>query len=362
MRSQFNRQRIVKAAAVAVLVANGVAACGNSATGSAGTDLGPLAELMGGNVSPAEARAKDLALQESMAQCMKDAGWEYKPIDYSAQFSTPRADEQLSPKEFGAKYFYGTVHNYELYELPSISGGADGSTATMPGQNFVDPNQDYVNSLSMDDQTKYYAALYGDQSNQEMTTDTVTGEQVYLPPPLEQQGCQGSAQLAVYGDQPFNNPDFSKRFEQLNQDMQNDPRVNDAEIAWSDCMYAINPDFDFGASTDVYQHLEGLIAEAKGLKVLPVDPTTHQPIGDFDASQGYSSTMDANGKEIAFVGTPKAIKSARLEELRTVEKELWQADQKCQKKVGLAEIRRTVEQELVDALVQEFPELQKNQS
>jgi hypothetical protein len=104
------------------------------------------------------------------------------------------------------------------------------------------------------------------------------------------------------------------------------------------------------------------MSEAKGQKALPVDPETHQPIGDYDESEGYSSTIDSNGNETAYVGTAKAIKSDRLEELRTIEEDLWHADQKCQKKVDLADIRRAVEQELADTLLQEFPELQQNES
>jgi hypothetical protein len=362
MRSRFDRQRIVAMAATVILAAT-VAACGDNSTATDAGSGSPLNDLFGGNISPAEARKRDLAMQTSMAQCMKEAGWEYKPIDYSAQFPQQAAgDQDLSPAEFGKKYFYGTVHNYELYELPGIGTGENGVPATALGQGFVDPNQDYMQSLSSEDQQKYQEALYGAQINQEPTVDTVTGEPVYVPPPVEQQGCSGKAQLAAYGQQPYNNPDFSKRYEELSQKMEKDPRVSDAETAWSDCMYDLDAKYNFGKSQDAPQSLEAQMQEAKGLKQLPVDPTTHQPIGDYDQNQGYMSTIGADGKEIAFVGTPKAIKKDRLEELRAFEKDLWTADQKCQKKVGLLKIRKDVEQELVDTLLQEFPEFKKNQS
>lgn len=361
MRSQYQWQRIACAGSV-MLVVSLATACGDSSTDSAGADNGPLSAIFGGNDSPTESRRKELAVQESMAQCMKDAGWEYKPIDYSSQFNTPSGDEQLSPKEFAQKHYYGAVYSYEIYELPTIGTDENGVPGTMPGQSFVDPNQDYVNSLSSDEQMKYYAALYG-EPQEAPAVETGTGEvQEAVAVPIEQQGCSGKAQQEVYGDQPFNNPDFGKRFEELQQQLQNDPRMNNAEIDWSDCMYEVNPEYDFGASQDVYQYMQALLSEAKGQKALPVDPETHQPIGEFDETQGYSSTVDSNGNEIAYVGTPKAIKSDRLEELRTIEKELWLADQKCQKKVGLADIRNEVEQELADTLLQEFPELQQNQS
>jgi hypothetical protein len=362
MRSRFGHQRIVAFVATAILIAT-TAACGDNSTAADGASDSPLNELFGGNVSPAEARKKDLAMQTAMAQCMKEAGWEYKPIDYSAQFPQQASgDQDLSQAEFGKKYFYGMVHNYEVYELPNIGTGENGAPATVAGQGFVDPNQDYVQSLSGDDQQKYQEALYGAQINQQPTVDTVTGEPVYVAPPIEQQGCQGKAQLEVNGKQPFDNPDFSKRLQDLSQKMEKDPRVSDAETAWGDCIYALNAKYDFGTSQDAPNSLQAQLAEAKGLKQLPVDPTTHQPIGDYDQNQGYMTSVGADGKEIAFVGTPKAIKKDRLEELRTAEKDLWTADQKCQKKVGLLKIRKDVEQELVDTLLKEFPEFKKNQS
>lgn len=363
MRSQFGRHQVVRVASMALLITMG-AACGDDAVeGDAAADNGPLAAIFGGNESPAESRRKQLAVEESMAQCMKDAGWEYKPVDYSAQFGTPGGEEEnLSQKEFGKKYYYGTVHYYEIYELPSVGTGEDGSAATLPGQGFEDPNQEYVQSLSPDEQSKYYATLYGEPQEAPAIdtegTGFVEGEAV----PIEQQGCSGKAQHEVFGDQPFNNPDFGKRFEELSQQMENDPRVQDADIAWSDCMYEINPDYDFGGAQDVYRYMEPLMAEAKGQKTLPVDPQTGEPIGEFDQNQGWSTTEDADGNQIAYVGAVKAIPGDRLEELRTIEKELWTADQKCQKQTGLDKIRREVEQELADTLLQEFPELQAGQS
>jgi hypothetical protein len=268
----------------------------------------------------------------------------------------------LSPKELGEKYAYGIVHNYELYELPSIGSGEGGGPVATIAADFVDPNQDYVGSLSSDEQANYYKALDGDYSNFEPTIDTVTGEQVFNPPPIEQQGCHGTARQEVYGDQPFNDPDFNKRFEELSQKLQKDPSVLDAEDAWGECVFKINPDFDFATSQDTYQYLDGLMQEAKGLKVVPADPQTGMPIGGDGTEEVYSSTTDANGKSFAYVGKPKAIEKDRLEELRATEKELWNADQKCQKEVGLAKIRKDAEQELVDTLRQEFPNLQKNES
>jgi hypothetical protein len=363
MRSQFHRQRIVRMAALAVLVVGGVA-CGDDSKEAAAADDSPLVALYGGNKSPAEQRKQDLAVEEATAQCMKEAGWQYKPVDYSQFNQQPGGDENLTQKEMGAKYAYGVVHNYELYDLPNIGAGGDGATAaTAPGQSFVDPNQEYMSSLSGDEMMKYQEALYGKQAVQPADTlDSGTGPQIYTSPPIEEQGCQGKARLKVVGKQAYDDPDIGKRLQDLSQKLEQDPRVVDAQNAWGDCLFDINPDFDLATVNDSYTYLDGLMQEAKGLKMMPADPQTGQVIGGDGTEQVNMMSVGPDGKGVAYVGTPKAIKADRLEELRKTEKELWNADQKCQKKVGLAKIRKDAEQELVDTLYAEFPELQKNQS
>ena len=59
----------------------------------------PLAQLLGFDTSPAEQRAKDLELQQVMVECMKDEGWEYRAVDYSAQGGDFMADDDSTAVE-----------------------------------------------------------------------------------------------------------------------------------------------------------------------------------------------------------------------------------------------------------------------
>ena len=86
---------------------------------------GPLAELMGWQgESPEESRRKQLEVEDLVATCMREEGWEYIPVDYAAQY--PEQDEsielQQDPEAFGEKYGYGVVYNYEQWEEPSLLG------------------------------------------------------------------------------------------------------------------------------------------------------------------------------------------------------------------------------------------------
>ncbi len=258
-----------------------------------------------------------------------------------------------NPK-FGEKYGYGIVKGYELYELPGLLAGDDPNSG--PGGTFVDPNQDYVSGLSSDDQTRYYADLYGNQEGNS-TIDADTGETIYLPPPPEEAGCQGKAQAEIYGDQPFNDQDFSQRYGQLSEDMQNDPRLQDAYVEWSDCMYELDQNLDFLDPTEVQNYFNKQFAEAKGQKVLPLDPETGEPIGDYNQDEGWGSTQNADGSGWAFIGTGEVIDDATLEELRKAQIDLWKSDNKCQQDVGLKDLQRRLEKELADTLTQEFPGL-----
>jgi hypothetical protein len=46
-----------------------------------------------------------------------------------------------------------------------------------------------------------------------------------------------------------------------------------------------------------------------------------------------------------------------IDRLTVIERELWMADQACQAELGIAELRMEIEQEAVDQLVGQFPEL-----
>lgn len=323
---------------------------------------GPMAKLMGYDISPAEQRERELNVQQGVVECMKDEGWEYEAVDYSA--SNPYQDEyeeqMADPVAYGEKYGYGVVRNYELYEEPNI-GEDDG----LDGPTFVDPNEDYVMSLSDSERDAYYEVLYGaPQEEQIYDESTPEGTQAeYLSPPLEEQGCQGTARLDVVGEDPTNDPEIQRALDDVFSAQQNDPRMETAENDWLDCMGDVTADHDLpdGTALDgvgsMYQIVESLKAAAMGQEMVPLDPDTGMPIGDYDESDMNSSFQNEDGTGYAVLGEQKIIPEDALERLRADELALWAKDWGCQKDAGIQDLRIQVEQDAVDDLVARFPQL-----
>ena len=335
-----------------------VASCGGES--QTGAEASPLEAIYGEPLSPAEQRAKQLEAEESIAQCMREEGWEYSPVDYEAQFNNEAFDDPTEPG-YGEKYGYGIVRRYEIYEWPYLDDEGNYTDGGFGGD-FEDPNMDYVNGLDPDAQTEYYTALYGDQTAFEEPTFDDSGEQVYVAPPLEEQGCSGKSQLAVFGEQPYNDQDFNDRFSTLMEDMQNDPRLEDAEIAWSDCVYEADPQYDFFGQQDTYSHIESLMQEAKGLKPMPADPDTGMVEGGDGSEMVWMTTMNADGTSTAWVGQPRKLTEAELRDIQADEVALWTIDEQCQDDTDYEDARREVEQEIADIMREEFPQFDGSQN
>ena len=360
------RVRLVGVGAVALLA---LTACGGGGDGSSSSGgdatASPLADLMGwSDFDPVEQRRQSLAIEEAVVECMREEGFEYQPQDFDSQFDSGEGEEdfalmQNSPEAYGEKYGYGIVRGYELWEEPYI--GEDGGFG---GPSFEDPNEDYVNSLSNSERDAFYEVLHGPPQEEPAFDETdPEGTQVMYAPPLEEQGCQGRAQLEVVGDDPTNDPEIQEALNDVFMAQQDDPRMDDAQRDWVDCMGDTLAEYDLpdGMSVEsadsMYEVVNALKAVAMGQQMLPLDPETGEPIGDYDDSQGYSSSQNEDGTGFAYVGEQKIIPEDALERLRADELALWATDWECQKDADIQELRIQVEQDAVDDLVAQFPQL-----
>ena len=363
-----------------------VVGCGDPDAVSSEPTASPLAELMGWDqqYNEVEARAQQLEQEEVVATCMREEGFEYTPVDYSAQgpqVVDDAAELYNDPKAFGEKYGYGVVHNYELWEEPNFN--ADGELSYSDSGGFEDPNWEYQQTLSPSEQEAYQELLYGDQSMYEMSAEEVfiegdsaiaedapaaTATAVMVP--IEEQGCYGKASAEVYGEQPYQDPEIQERMNEYYENQQADPELEAAFEDWLTCMVDQLGNLEDMAENDglaimtitkpdysMYSYVDGLKQIAQGLEMFPMDPDTGMPIGDVGDKQMYSGNSNEDGTGWASVGTPKPISETDLEALRQRELELWKVDFGCQEDVDLAGIRERGEQRLVDELIADFPEL-----
>ena len=128
--------------------------------------------------------------EEFVASCMADEGFDYVPVDNSQYSGMTSADgEEYGTEKWVAENGYGMSQSPE-----QIAEQQEQS------QEFVDPNQDYVMSLSEGEQAAYYEVLYGVQP-----TEEEMGEDGSYEYNWETSGCQGFASHEINGDQPSQN-------------------------------------------------------------------------------------------------------------------------------------------------------------
>jgi len=217
-------------APVALVLGVGLTLSACSAIGGGTTELdpekSPLSEYMSafyGEQDEEFYAAQAEETEELVAECMSEDGWEYIPVDQT-QYSGSDFDwEERNTEKWIAVYGYGVnltqEENEELYGSP---------------EEFVDPNQDYVSSLSESENVAYYEALYGKPPAEEELNEDGSYEYNW-----EDGGCYGYAQHEVTGEQAYDQDQFKPIFEAMGalyEDQSKDPRMKEVETAWASCM------------------------------------------------------------------------------------------------------------------------------
>lgn len=235
-RSTATRQRATRTAATAAgLVAalltgacsedDGTAPTAASGGGELTQEEMPLQKYMEtfGGYDEDTMIAEQTEIEAIVAQCMNDEGFEYVPMDVAAQYASFSSEdvEDWNTKEWVSKNGYGM-------------SGIEGETET--GEEWVDPNADYLESLSEASMTAYYTALQGTWEPPEGLTEQ---EQMEWMPTWEEQGCYGLAQHEVGMEDLWQDPQYQEiktEMSEVWEDVTKDPRIGEANAAWADCM------------------------------------------------------------------------------------------------------------------------------
>jgi hypothetical protein len=295
-------------------------------SGSEGDDKGSSAEaeqesplmkylgaVYGGNLSPEEQEEmfaeQQRQSEELVAQCMQDEGFEYTPATNTGVSYSSSDDTKWQPddREWVAQYGYGAVNSPFSEEPP-------------PEEEFVDPNADYVASLSESEQMAFYEALYGTPPEEEEMSEG--GE---VPYDWTQAGCQGAAQHEVAGEDPSQSEEFKPLFDAINElhsDTASWPGMAELDAEWATCMEDAgqgghaNP---MEAQNSVYDEMNKLYENVD----MPEEPTA-----------------------------PVEPDQAAMDAVAELEVELALADLDCREETDYrerhAEITREVEQQFID--------------
>jgi hypothetical protein len=221
--------RHLRTAAVGAALALSLTACGGGDSAPE-DEMGPLDRIfedIWGGSNEETGNAQQMRVEEIVAECMAELGFEYTPVDYSQTSMTVTTDDlefEWGTREFAEKYGYGATTD---------PWGNEDMVNEPPDQQLVDPNQDYVMAMSETEQTAYYAALYGNQEYPEGDEE----EWVY---DWTQNGCQGKAQHEVYESVPgMEDEAYQALMEEMNgmwEGIMSDPRLTELNGNWASCM------------------------------------------------------------------------------------------------------------------------------
>ncbi len=190
-------------------------------------------------------------VEELVAACMQDQGFDYTPVDNSGgvAFSSDDLDVEWGTIEFAEQYGYGISTD--------PWGAQDEGDPADSGEEYVDPNQDYREAMSESEQLAYDEALWGP------SVEYVEGEE-----PTEYDwttaGCYGSAQHEVYegGDTGTEYADLEDEVNRFWETVQADSRMTELNASWTSCM----ADEGFDGLTDVNESTNALYDEYNELQ------------------------------------------------------------------------------------------------
>ncbi|TFD38447.1 hypothetical protein E3T40_03100 [Cryobacterium sp. TMT1-19] len=229
---------LIATMAVAALGLTGCASDAGGGTGAGGEltyEDSPLNKYLSaayGDYDEEQAIADSKKSEEATAACMAEEGFDYIPVDQSQNMSFDDADmEERETEEWVAANGYGMTQSPE-----EIAAQQEQSEA------YVDPNQNYVASLSETEQSAFYEVLYGPPQTEDMTNEDGSSEYNW-----EDAGCSGAAQHEINGDNPYEDKTHKPLFDaisKLYENLAKDPGVQALDAEWASCMAdSGNPDF-----------------------------------------------------------------------------------------------------------------------
>ncbi|QYM76713.1 hypothetical protein [Leucobacter luti] len=234
---------IPAALAVAALALTG---CSSDGKTKAEPEEGPLSKYMSalwsdGEMTQEQLDKDNLKIEDLVAECMTQEGFEYKPNTSNGGVVYAAGDDENAGPDWGTEEF-AKEYGYGIIDSPGMS-----AMDSAPEEEYVDPNQDYINSLSESEQTAFYEVLYGPGPSEEEMAAMEEGDGSFTSD-WTTQGCYGKAQHEIQKDTPggmapYEDPEFTELFDSMNEvwnaayDEENpSPEIAQLNRDWADCM------------------------------------------------------------------------------------------------------------------------------
>jgi hypothetical protein len=317
--------------AAAVPLALGLAACGGDGDEGVETSTTPTTtfydRVFGG---PEDAVAEGREYEELIRVCMVDQGFEYIP--YEQEIYDP-SEAALEQEQWREQYGYG-ISTYVGEDVPSMG-------------EYVDPNQDYLDSLSEANLAAYNEALWGESYDEPYVEGTE-------PPPPS--GCAAEASDQVWGDDARRDESLYEDLDEMEQAIQADERLVAAKEDWSACMEEAG--FSYETQDDIYDDLNAQMSEIMGWDTGGGGVTVATAMGvgkaaavDQEPAPGVWAT-----DETIVGGEPQDYDEAALEELQTYELSVAEADDACTEE-HVADVEAEVREDHQADFLEEHPDL-----
>ncbi|MBD7918448.1 hypothetical protein H9657_09180 [Cellulomonas sp. Sa3CUA2] len=305
-------------ALAATAVALVLAGCTGGTSAASADDDGPMTaffEKVGGSYEDEDFEKQQREVEELVATCMAEQGFEYSPNDPSSSRGMDPDDiPEWDSKEYALQFGYGATTSDELY------GGSE---------EWVDPNADYIASMSEGEQTAFYEALWG--ASPEVDPEADPDAEVEYN--WEDGGCQGKASHEVYEqDQIWDDPAFEAMSEEMNSEYEtlaDDPALGEAQAEWAACITKAGYDY---ASPDEAQ--QSIFDELNAL----YEAAAPDPEAEPDPEASYEPD------------------EAAMAELKKKEMALAAADYECKESSGYIKAQKTASRALEDRLWEKYGE------
>lgn len=217
----------------------------------------------------AQAEAQQGEMEEAIAACMAEEGFEYVPRDTATMFAQVEDDprQELSEEEFREQYGYG-ISTIDPSEM----------AAPEPEE---DPNQRIQQEMDEAEREAYQLALHGEPP--EVDQDADPEDMAFEP-----EGCQGEAMEEVQGGQMAVFQELQSEFMELQERIESDPRMVEALQEWQTCMRDAGYDYTerFEPQNELFERMNELQQSAfEGVDPAEMDPEEGPPEPDIDPDE-----------------------------------------------------------------------------